>query len=1234
VDLSEQRIHHFMLTDTESNQRTYGACLSFSHLFDPPRRGPEGETCPVDSPESVCIQEWGVLSLCVLSHYPYFTFLQKALLSLHHFVEHFFGEDLTWNALIHGGVCEASGEGHRAVVEIEKWVGQLLTMRAPQQGQSALEVELEVDPAVTVSIPPANRLPLLDLSVCRLFQRLGVCCVLEIFKLVLGEQKVFLYSEDVSFVSECVLVLLSLLYPLQYLFPCIPLLPTSMPTAENLLMVPTPFFIGVHKSFIDKLGETRHSEAWMVNLDTKHLECPTCSDQQTVPEFPYSILQLQADIRKVLDYLEREGLLDWDREDSSIVSFATTGEDRLTALRDEVDVMIRVAFVEFLFSPEILGCTETFMVIYRLFTRPVVAIKTTAFVHGYQKSCPATNTEFIQNLIRSQGIEYFFEWSLNPSNSAFSEIRRGIHAVDRLSDKQYHYVHKSGLTIHQICLYTLSDESLLYQEMLAYKASHASYYLVSSTDLPSEEEEDESDWEILAATQHTNSVELPMSSPSSYTSEEHAPSFNLGAYPTHQLLVTATTPDYDAERLLRDPDVGVGFYPAALPQQLTEAEVHIPHPTFTGEVISNSVRVHPDEVDTPKSSVADPSPLTTVAIDTPPVATDTLSVPVETPSPIPMRRPGLSPDEKRVFYPVRNAAVRVTSFVPDSLQLPPGPRKRIVISSSSSLTSSCDGDESEVASDDSVDGVIPRSRALPHSATGPRKTRWTGSYEYLAPGGHREGVSRAHSVSPTPFSCSSVDSYSEDDTVLVTRRRVDTYRNAQTHGSLFNLSPAPSMEVVEFSTPYRVPSPSNSSLGRSSSLRLPRERHTSPYPPSFTNSSQAPMATMSRTVPLSAITHTKVLEHQIQELVQKLLDGQGLPLIKPPALRRMAGYEKTRVMVLRQLETELGVRRPGDLKMATDSQILPVGVSKAVYRGLLDLLKYFLGYVEEELQKEPEASIFSVFLLLRIAFSIFLLPKGSSSKPRTPPGKRRPPAQDSPLSFLPPISTAITPATLTPGKTFAISNSPRRSPVLPRRDTANNREHRSLHQDDRESTPQQSAAVGTPVRARMRRDEEREEYGEESNSSRVADDAPTPKVSLDFTNTSIYYNTPSAATPPLSGRVHEFPFSRSSSNTTESRSHSRSGRPPPPPLQKRGSPLVAMHRRLRSEADLNNLLGTGSGYNKDTQFIYKDITKALGPSGRAFMMERMFWNVLFMSVVTVERGYLGWNENTADLYQR
>ena len=48
--------------------------------------------------------------------------------------------------------------------------------------------------------------------------------------------------------------------------------------------------------------------------------------------------------------------------------------------------------------------------------------------------------------------------------------------------------------------------------------------------------------------------------------------------------------------------------------------------------------------------------------------------------------------------------------------------------------------------------------------------------------------------------------------------------------------------------------------------------------------------------------------------------------------------------------------------------------SKAVFKGLQELLKYLLQFVEEELQKDSEASIFSVFLILRLAFSIHLPP--------------------------------------------------------------------------------------------------------------------------------------------------------------------------------------------------------------------------------------------------------------------
>lgn len=315
---------------------------------------------------------------------------------------------------------------------------------------------------------------------------------------------------------------------------------------------------------------------------------------------------------------------------------------------------------------------------------------------------------------------------------------------------------------------------------------------------------------LSAANQQTNSVELPMSSPS-MTSEDW---FTPCTYPTHRLLVTGTA-DVDTDRYLDSiagGEIGIDFHP--LPRQLVSAEVHIPGPSSPLEVVSTSVRVSGDNFPTPKSSLVDPSPLA--------VATDTSSHTLPNPS----------------FCPTHNSAVRVTKSLPRSLQLPLGPKNVIVLSSDmSSSASSCDGDESELTSDDSE---MPPMKYL-----APVRPQWRGSAEYLAPG--TRYVSRSQSASPTPRE-SPADYYSEDDTVLVTRRRVEK----QQQRSFFNLSPSPSMEVIEFSTPLTT----GSSLGRSASMRLSRERN----PPLITNSSHntpLSIATVSRTVPLSAITHTQ-----------------------------------------------------------------------------------------------------------------------------------------------------------------------------------------------------------------------------------------------------------------------------------------------------------------------------------------------------------------------------------------
>ena len=223
VELLHPKSHVFMLTNTESNERTYGVCITFPHIFDPNiNMDPSGiPTQCSDGMESICIREWGALSVCILSHHPFFSFFKKCLVTLSHFVENFGFSYLTWNALIWAqyetltsnafqSSCrtglrfqmkeKGKGEKQQIVSEVVEWIDNLLLLPAPKEGSGGedghgedgygLEVELEVDPAIVICYPPKNRLPLLDLPLHRIFMRVGTHLVLDIYKMLLSEQKV------------------------------------------------------------------------------------------------------------------------------------------------------------------------------------------------------------------------------------------------------------------------------------------------------------------------------------------------------------------------------------------------------------------------------------------------------------------------------------------------------------------------------------------------------------------------------------------------------------------------------------------------------------------------------------------------------------------------------------------------------------------------------------------------------------------------------------------------------------------------------------------------------------------------------------------------------------------------------------------------------------------------------------------------------------------------------------
>ena len=104
---------------------------------------------------------------------------------------------------------------------------------------------------------------------------------------------------------------------------------------------------------------------------------------------------------QALDKLDRPIQLDPRAIEASLCS-NLSDEEREHCVRGEVDVSIRTAFIEFLFSPEILGNIDCYLCIFRLFPRPVVSLRSSAFMSNYQKSSPSADTQFIRNLIRSQ----------------------------------------------------------------------------------------------------------------------------------------------------------------------------------------------------------------------------------------------------------------------------------------------------------------------------------------------------------------------------------------------------------------------------------------------------------------------------------------------------------------------------------------------------------------------------------------------------------------------------------------------------------------------------------------------------------------------------------------------------------------------------------------------------------------------------------------------------------------
>ena len=86
--------------------------------------------------------------------------------------------------------------------------------------------------------------------------------------------QIVMQSRDYNALTMSVLAFVAMLYPLEYMFPVIPLLPTCMSAAEHLLLAPTPFIIGLPASFLMyKANFALPTDVWLVDLDSNRVCC-------------------------------------------------------------------------------------------------------------------------------------------------------------------------------------------------------------------------------------------------------------------------------------------------------------------------------------------------------------------------------------------------------------------------------------------------------------------------------------------------------------------------------------------------------------------------------------------------------------------------------------------------------------------------------------------------------------------------------------------------------------------------------------------------------------------------------------------------------------------------------------------------------------------------------------------------------------------------------------------------
>ncbi|XP_063736076.1 DENN domain-containing protein 4B-like isoform X1 [Eleginops maclovinus] len=318
-------------------------------------------------------------SICVLSHWPFFTVFQKFLTFVYRY--------------------SISGPH---VLPLEKHISSFMhNVPFPSPQRPRILVQLSPYDNLVLCQPVSSPLPLSGASFLKLLQNLGPENACTLLLAVLTEHKLLLHSLRPDVLTSVSEALVSMSFPLRWICPYIPLCPLQM---ADVLLAPMPFIVGVHSSYFDLYDPP--TDVVCVDLDTNTIfqsDDKKPLSWRSLPRKPgKTLFNTLTNLHKTLEQICTPG------QEEATLEFLLTDYDQIYRSQKQLELEIQEAFLRFM-SVLLRGYRSFLLPITQAPSDTTTDCSSLFNLQGFLKSRDRTQQKIYGQLTRTQMFTQFIE---------------------------------------------------------------------------------------------------------------------------------------------------------------------------------------------------------------------------------------------------------------------------------------------------------------------------------------------------------------------------------------------------------------------------------------------------------------------------------------------------------------------------------------------------------------------------------------------------------------------------------------------------------------------------------------------------------------------------------------------------------------------------------------------------------------------------------------------------------